>query len=141
MANKKLPQSHSIRKSETRRRIVVNRELPGLKKSLEKLSQAQKDILNNFDRSNPSATTISNPHGTNEEDTLVTPEVTHIRNPVTLTAEQAEKLYHAGMAVAELGDVARQTGGHQLPLPDCLLRILGTQFLDLFEEVGTFHFE
>jgi hypothetical protein len=62
----------------------------------------------------------------------------HIRKPVTLTPEQAEKIYHARSALCQLTDELLDVGD-EIPLN--LLVILGDMFHNVIEENGGFQFE
>jgi hypothetical protein len=62
----------------------------------------------------------------------------HIKKPVTLTPEQAEKIYNAGSALCQLADELLDIGDE---IPINLLCILGDTFHNVFEENGGFQFE
>jgi len=61
----------------------------------------------------------------------------HIKKPVTLTPEQAEKIYNAGCALCQLADSS--DAGDEMPIN--LLQLLGDTLHNVIEENGGFQFE
>ena len=61
----------------------------------------------------------------------------HIKKPVTLTPEQAEKIYNAGSALCQVADSLDI--GDEIPIN--LLQLLGDTFHSVIEENDGFQFE
>lgn len=61
----------------------------------------------------------------------------HIKNPVTLTPDQAERLYRASCALDELA----YTSHPDSPIPLNTLGILAAQLMQLINENSHFQFE
>jgi len=64
----------------------------------------------------------------------------HIKQPVTLPPEKAEKLYIAAEAVQELAELSELDPDQRVPVPKNLLRILGKEFSEGLSDVS-FSFE